>query len=81
MFTVKENVWVAAELFVNKPEDFKPLFNRCISAIQTGMLSYVTKMSELRLTHSLTSLTDSLTHSLTNSLTDLLTKMKEHEKE
>lgn len=81
MFTVKENVWVAAELFVNKPEDFKPLFNRCISAIQTGMLSYVTKMSELRLTHLLTSLPDSLTLSLTNSLTDLLTKMKEHEKE
>ena len=69
MFSVKDHVWVAAELFVNKPEDFKPLFNRCISAIQTGMLSYVTKMSELRLTHTLT------------SLTDLLTKMKEHEKE
>ncbi|KOO23014.1 secreted protein [Chrysochromulina tobinii] len=34
--TVKKNVWVSAELFVNKPEDFKPLFDRCISAIQTG---------------------------------------------
>ena len=73
MYTVKDYVWVSAELFVNKPEDFKPLFNRCMSAIESGRSRYVTKMSELRLTHLLTSLPDSLTHSLTHSLTDLLT--------
>jgi hypothetical protein len=82
IITVNEYVRVTAELFVNKPEDFKPLFNRCISAIQTGKSHYVTKMSELRLTHALTSLTHSLPpSSLTNSLTDLLTKMMENEKE
>ena len=46
VFMVKDNVWVSIEIFVNSPEDFRPLFNRSISALQTGVGSFVEKMRE-----------------------------------
>jgi hypothetical protein len=45
-YIVKDNVWVCIELFVAKPEDFKPLFSRSSSALANGVTNFVQKMRE-----------------------------------
>jgi hypothetical protein len=45
-YTVKDNVWVCIEMFVAKPEDFKPLFSRATSALSLGYSNFVQKMRE-----------------------------------
>lgn len=46
--TLRDNVWVSIELLLNEPEDFKPVFNRSMSAIDNGVANFVEKMRELR---------------------------------
>lgn len=46
VFTVKNNVWVSIELFVEKPEEFRGVFRRCLSALQNGTQNFVVKMKE-----------------------------------
>ncbi len=45
-YTVKDNVRVCVELFVAKPEDYKPLFSRSTAALSRGMANFVRKMRE-----------------------------------
>lgn len=44
VFIVKQNVWASLELFVDKPEDVKPLFKRAMSALRAGVNTFVSKM-------------------------------------
>jgi hypothetical protein len=44
--TVDNNVWVTIELFVEKPEDFKAVFKRSMSAVDRGVANFVAKMKE-----------------------------------
>jgi len=44
MFTVRDDVWVAVEMFVNEPADFKPLFPRIISVIEGSTTQFVYQM-------------------------------------
>jgi hypothetical protein len=44
--TVDDNVWVTIELFMEKPEDFKGVFKRSLSALDRGVANFVTKMKE-----------------------------------
>jgi hypothetical protein len=46
IFTVKDNVWACVELFLRKPEDFKGVFTRMMSAIDYGVAIFVAKMRE-----------------------------------
>jgi hypothetical protein len=45
-YTIGDNVWVCIELFVAKPEDFKPLFSRATSAMALGYSNFLQKMRE-----------------------------------
>jgi hypothetical protein len=45
-YMVRDNVWVAIETFIAKPEDFKAIFKRSISALDYGVSLYVTRMRE-----------------------------------
>lgn len=45
-YTVKDNVWVGIEFFVARPEDFKPVFKRAMSALDNGVANFVAKMKE-----------------------------------
>lgn len=45
-YTVRDNVWVGIEVFVAKPEDFKGIFKRSMSALRNGTTLYVKKMRE-----------------------------------
>jgi len=46
VFMLKDNVHASVEIFVNSPEDFKPVFRRSISAIRAGVRNFVRKMQE-----------------------------------
>ncbi|MEZ6067482.1 MAG: YbjN domain-containing protein [Planctomycetaceae bacterium] len=46
VFVVKDNTWASVELFVQSPEDFKPLFKRSLSAIKVSVDSFAEKMRE-----------------------------------
>jgi hypothetical protein len=46
VFTVRDDVWASLELFVATPEGFKPLFTRCMAALQNGVRNFVDKMRE-----------------------------------
>ncbi|MDP8235914.1 MAG: hypothetical protein P9M08_05995 [Candidatus Erginobacter occultus] len=46
IYTVKDNVWVSMELFVEKPDDFKQLFGRAMAALANGLTNFVSKMRE-----------------------------------
>jgi hypothetical protein len=48
IFTVSsyKNVWACTELFVARPEDFKGVFNRGMSALQHAREAFVNKMNE-----------------------------------
>lgn len=45
-YMVKDNVWVSIETFIAKPEDFKAIFKRSLSALNHGVGLYVKKMRE-----------------------------------
>jgi len=45
---VNDDVWVSIEQFVAKPEDFKGIFRRILSALQNGMRTFANKMKEGR---------------------------------
>ena len=46
VYTVKDDVWVSVELFVKRPEDFKGVFERAMSALDNGTDNFVSKMRE-----------------------------------
>ncbi|HEY0663045.1 MAG TPA: hypothetical protein VGD18_00375 [Thiobacillaceae bacterium] len=46
VFIVKDDVWVAVELFVKRPEDFKGVFDRAMSALDNGTDNFVAKMRD-----------------------------------
>ncbi|GGH77641.1 MAG: hypothetical protein EP346_12200 [Bacteroidetes bacterium] len=43
-YTQNDNVWIACELFVGHPEDFKPVFDRCLTAIDAAIDTFVAEM-------------------------------------
>lgn len=45
-YMVKDNVWVAIETFIAKPEDFKAIFPRSLSALDHGVSLYAKRMRE-----------------------------------
>jgi hypothetical protein len=45
-YMVKDNVWVAIETFIAKPEDFKAIFQRSLSALDHGVSLYATRMRQ-----------------------------------
>lgn len=44
VFIVQNDTWASVELFLNKPDDFKPLFYRSLDAIDNGVKNFVSKM-------------------------------------
>lgn len=46
VFIVRDNVWASIELFFGDEEHFKPVFERCMSALENGVRNYVKKMNE-----------------------------------
>jgi len=46
VYTVGDKVWGSYELFIQKPEDFKPVFARGMRAIRAAVASFVSKMRE-----------------------------------
>jgi hypothetical protein len=43
-FVVENDTWACVELFLVKPDDFKPLFYRSLDAIDNGVKNFVGKM-------------------------------------
>lgn len=39
-----KNVWGSIEMFIEKPEQFKPVFTRSMAALMAGVNTFVTKM-------------------------------------
>lgn len=46
VFTVRDRVWASIDLFVARPEDFKGVFGRAMSALDSGVASFASKMRE-----------------------------------
>ena len=46
IYTVENYVWASVELYVGKPEDFKNVFKRVMSAFDTGVVAFAAKMLE-----------------------------------
>ncbi|MBN2199503.1 MAG: hypothetical protein JW747_06585 [Candidatus Aminicenantes bacterium] len=46
VYTVRDNIWASIEIFVAKPEHFKDVFKRSISALENGVANFVNKMRE-----------------------------------
>ncbi len=46
IFTVHDDVWGSVEIFVDDPEGFKPIFSRCMSALQNAVRNFVEKMKK-----------------------------------
>jgi hypothetical protein len=44
--TVSGNTWASVELFVDRPEDFQPVFMRAMQSIEIGVRNFVEKMRE-----------------------------------
>jgi len=44
VFPVRDNVWASIELFLSPPEGFKPIFQRSMSALRSGVGTFVSKM-------------------------------------
>ncbi|MBL0440692.1 T3SS (YopN, CesT) and YbjN peptide-binding chaperone 1 [Aeromonas veronii] len=49
VFTVENDVWVSIDLFVRRPEDFKDVFTRSMSALDNGVRNFVKRMKEQRM--------------------------------
>ncbi len=43
-YTSNDNVWMACELFVGRPDSFKPIFMRCLRTIEDGIDTFVSEM-------------------------------------
>jgi hypothetical protein len=43
-YTTNDDVWIAVELFVASPDDFKTVFERCLKAIDQGVETFVEEM-------------------------------------
>ncbi len=43
-YVTNDNVWIAVELFVDQPNDFKNVFSRCLEAIENGLEKFIDKM-------------------------------------
>lgn len=43
-YVTNDDVWIAVELFVGSPDDFKSVFTRCLSAIEQGLETFVDEM-------------------------------------
>ena len=43
-YTTNDDVWIAVELFVGRPDAFKDVFERCLSAIELGVSTFVDEM-------------------------------------
>ncbi len=43
-YTTNDDVWIAVELFVGRPDAFKDVFDRCLSAIELGVTTFVDEM-------------------------------------
>ena len=43
-YVTNDDVWIAVELFVGSPTDFKPVFGRCLNAIEQGLETFVEEM-------------------------------------
>lgn len=43
-YTTNDNVWVAVELFVARPDAFKAIFDRCLATIELGVTTFVEEM-------------------------------------
>lgn len=46
VYTVKDNVWLSVELFVDSPDDFKPVFARAMSTFDLTVLTFLEKVRE-----------------------------------
>jgi hypothetical protein len=46
VFPVKDDVMASIEIFCNPPQNFKSVFKRSISALQTAVRTFATKMRE-----------------------------------
>jgi hypothetical protein len=47
-FIVRDNVWSVLELFLSKPDDFENHLSRSLSALQSGVNAFKSRMQELR---------------------------------
>lgn len=45
-YMVRDDVWVAIETFIAKPEDFRTIFDRSLSALDHGVGLFANKMRE-----------------------------------
>lgn len=43
-YVTNDDVWIAVELFVARPDAFKGVFTRCMSAIEQGLETFVEEM-------------------------------------
>lgn len=43
-YVTNDDVWIAVELFLGNPDDFKGVFDRCLSAIEQGLETFVEEM-------------------------------------
>ena len=43
-YITDDNVWVACELFVGSPENFRPVWQRCMDVIDQGVDTFVEGM-------------------------------------
>lgn len=44
LFTKNDNVWIAVEMFLEQPDQFKGVFNRCLKEIEGAMDAFVDEM-------------------------------------
>jgi len=44
VYVVREDTWASIELFVHRPEDFKAVFKRSMSALKASVETFATKM-------------------------------------
>ena len=43
-YVTNDDVWIAVELFLSSPDDFKGVFDRCLAAIEQGLETFVEEM-------------------------------------
>ena len=46
VFVVNDDTWASVELFVEKPEDFQPVFTRSLASIRASVDVFAAKMTE-----------------------------------
>lgn len=43
-YVTNDNVWIAVELFLGRPDDFRDVFARCLSSIEQGLETFLDEM-------------------------------------